>query len=148
MRFLLNLFIQFLKAIRPQIVPPPGPIAVGRVSEFAAGTLTEVDINGTSVLVTRVGDKLCAIENRCAHLPVPLGSGRVEDGTVICPLHNSRYELCSGANLDWTPGVAGVRVPRWTQQMIALGQSPKGIRAYPVTVENDTVYVNVYVEGV
>ncbi|MGV2435991.1 MAG UNVERIFIED_CONTAM: hypothetical protein LVT10_14815 [Anaerolineae bacterium] len=49
--------------------------------------------------------------------------------------------MCTGENLDWVTGVAGVRVPKWTSELIALGQEPHGIRSYTVVEENDAVFV-------
>ncbi|MEO1439033.1 MAG: Rieske 2Fe-2S domain-containing protein [Chloroflexota bacterium] len=118
-------------------------VSVGSASQFVEGRFTKVDAGGTSVLVTRINGDLCAVRNQCAHLPVPLDGGKIEDGAVVCPFHNSKYDLCSGANMDWTPGVAGVRVPGWTSRLIALGQPPKNITAYPVTVEGDEVFIDI-----
>ena len=147
MQYLVNILISFLKLLRPQVDADPGRVYVGKVVAFTPGRVQEVTVGGASVLVARIGDDFCAVENRCAHLPVPLEGGRVEDGTIVCPLHNSRFDLCTGANLDWTPGVAGVRVPRWSQQLINMGQEPRWITAYPVTVEGSDVYVDVTVRS-
>jgi nitrite reductase/ring-hydroxylating ferredoxin subunit len=147
MKFFVNLLINLLKFLRPQVDADPGRVYVGKVVAFPPGQPKEVTVNGASVLVTRVGDDFCAVENRCAHLPVPLEGGRVEDGCIICPLHNSRFDLCTGANLDWTPGVAGVRVPGWSQQLINMGQEPRNITAYRVTVEGSDVFVDVAVRS-
>lgn len=147
MNFLVNILIQFLKFIRPQVDADPGRVYVGKVAAFTPGVPREVTVNGASVLVTRIGDDFCAVANRCAHLPVPLEGGRVEDGAIICPFHNSRFDLCTGANLDWTPGVGGVRVPAWSQRLINMGQPPQDIAAYPVTVAGSDVFVDVTVRG-
>jgi nitrite reductase/ring-hydroxylating ferredoxin subunit len=146
MRFLINSLIWFLKLVRPQLDASPGRVYVGAQRDFPLNTPRPVDVNDESVLVVRTGEgQFCAVTNRCAHLPVPLEGGRVEDGTIVCPFHNSRFDLCTGDNLDWTPGVGGVRVPNWTRELIAMGQPPRGVQAYPVTVEGDSVYVDVYV---
>jgi len=143
--FVLRLLINFLKIVRPRVDADPGRVYVGKASELAP--LVPVEVNGASVLVARVDDGFCAVENRCAHLPVPLEDGRIEDGTIVCPFHNSRYDLCTGENLDWTPGMAGVTLPRWSQRVIAMGRQPQGIQTFGVTVENDAVYVDVFVRG-
>ncbi len=147
MHILVELLIRFLKLFRPQVIADPGRVYVGKVVAFTPGQVKEVTVNGASVLVARVDDDFCAVENRCAHLPVPLEGGRVEDGTIVCPFHNSRYDLCTGANLDWTPGVVGVRVPRWSQQLINMGQPPRDITAYQVIVEGSDVFVDVAIRS-
>ncbi len=121
----------------------PRRVRVGSAAAFRSGDLQTVDVDGLSIIITRVNGEWCAVRNQCAHLPVPLSGGKVESGTVVCPLHNSRYDLCSGANLDWTPGVAGVTVPVWTQRMIAMGQPPKGIQSYPVTLIGNDIFIEI-----
>jgi nitrite reductase/ring-hydroxylating ferredoxin subunit len=44
--------------------------------------------------------EVCAIAAPCNHFSGPLEEGAREGDTVVCPLHNSRYELCSGKVLD------------------------------------------------
>jgi nitrite reductase/ring-hydroxylating ferredoxin subunit len=116
-------------------------ILVGPSDRFPEGKAIEVDADGTSVLVARVEGRLCAIRNRCAHLPVPLQRGKVEGRTIVCPFHNSRFDLCSGENLDWVPGILGVKVPAWSSRLLALGKKPRGVAAYEVEEEDGQVFV-------
>lgn len=118
-------------------------IHVGSSSKFKEGKITVVDVDGDSVIMTRHEGNVCAVRNQCAHWSVALDAGQVSDGVITCPLHNSKFDLCTGENKDWVPGVAGIRVPRWTSELIALGQEPRGIRAYTVIEEDDKVYVEV-----
>jgi nitrite reductase/ring-hydroxylating ferredoxin subunit len=68
-------------------------------SDITDGTLTAVDIDDRKVLLTRVGGKVCALENTCTHAGGPLNEGTVEDGEVVCPWHGSRFRLSDGAVL-------------------------------------------------
>lgn len=147
MNFFVRLLINFLKLLRPSVQADPGRVYIGPSSDFANGKLREVNVDGASVLVARTADRICAVENRCPHLGVPMDGGRVNDGVLTCPLHNSQFDMCTGENLDWVPGVAGVRVPRWSQQLIAMGQKPTDVRVYKVSEEGDSVYIDVYVES-
>lgn len=115
-------------------------VKVGTVADFSEKP-TPVDVDGISILITRVGDKLCAVRNNCPHWNVSLSNGKVEDGAIICPLHNSRFDLCSGENLDWVPGVAGFKLPDWTRRMIAMGKDPQGLTPYQIEVIDDEVIV-------
>ncbi len=123
----------------------PGRVRVGSVADFADGKLHAVDAAGTSVVVGFAGDSLCAARNRCPHLGLSLTKGpgglRYADGQVVCPWHNSRFDLASGDNLDWAPGFAGIDMPRWSRKMIALGRKPSPLTTYDVIVEGDDVYV-------
>ncbi|NDJ61331.1 MAG: Rieske (2Fe-2S) protein, partial [Chloroflexi bacterium] len=90
---------------------------------------------------TRIDGKVCVVRNQCAHLPVPLDGGKLADGAVVCPLHNSKFDMCTGANLDWTPGFAGVRAPAWSRRLIAMGREPQSLASYTVIENEDGVFV-------
>ena len=120
-------------------------VRVGSAKDLADGNLHTVDVEGTSVVVGLAGESLCAARNRCPHLGFSLTKGpgglRYADGQVVCPWHNSSFDLATGENLDWTPGLAGKDMPRWSRRMIALGRKPSSLTTYDVTVEADDVYV-------
>ena len=64
--------------------------------------------------------KYYAIANKCPHRGAPLGEGRIEEGIVICPNHEWRFKLESGANM----------------------QNPElFIPTYPVKVKNENIYI-------
>ena len=64
--------------------------------------------------------KYYAIANKCPHRGSPLGEGRIEEGIVICPGHEWRFKLESGANM----------------------QNPElFIPTYPVKTKNDNIYI-------
>lgn len=122
-------------------------IMVGTLADFPDGKLRAVDADGTSVIVARLDGELCAARNHCPHLGLPLTTGpgglRYADGVVQCPWHNSRFELCTGENLDWATGFAGRDVPRWSRRVIALGRRPAPLHTYPVVVDGEDVFVEV-----
>lgn len=53
---------------------------------------------GDSAVLVRLGDRLQAFKNACAHLGMPLDGGTidVEAGTLTCPWHGFRYDCMSG----------------------------------------------------
>lgn len=60
-----------------------------------------VEVEGVGVLLSRSsGGEVCAIAATCNHFGGPLEQGTREDDTVICPLHKSRFNLCSGQVID------------------------------------------------
>ncbi|HEX5850005.1 MAG TPA: DUF2231 domain-containing protein [Rubrobacter sp.] len=63
--------------------------------------LRRVEVEGVGVLLSRSsGGQICAIAATCNHFGGPLEQGEREDDTVICPRHNSRFDLCSGQPID------------------------------------------------
>lgn len=59
-----------------------------------------VDIGETSVCVARSEGEFFAIYDECSHAEVPLSEGDVEDCTVECWLHGSRFDLATGRVLS------------------------------------------------
>lgn len=119
---------------------------LGHLTDFVDGAALAREVGGTSVVVWRSGDEVCVVRNRCPHLGLSLLSGpggmHVQDGQITCPWHSSRFDLCSGANLDWVVGVAGRSIPGWSQRMVAMGRKPSPLTTYPVTRDGDDVYVD------
>jgi nitrite reductase/ring-hydroxylating ferredoxin subunit len=115
-------------------------VSIGAVAEFSAPSRV-VNAEGQSVIVIRTSKGLCAVLNRCSHLPLPLAGGKIEGDTITCPFHMSKFDVCSGQNLDWTAGVLGVKAPAWSRGLIALGKSPQPVQTYRVTEENGQVFL-------
>jgi nitrite reductase/ring-hydroxylating ferredoxin subunit len=122
-----------------------GRVRVGSLSDFADGQLHNVDAGGTSVVIGVVDGIPYAARNRCPHLGQPLTRGPAgtsfTDAQDTCPWHNSRFDFCTGENLDWATGFAGRAMPGWSARVIALGRKPAPLTTYTVVVEGDDVYV-------
>jgi nitrite reductase/ring-hydroxylating ferredoxin subunit len=120
---------------------------IGTLADFPDGSAQAREVAGTGVVVWRDGDEVCVVRNHCPHLGLSLTKGpggvHAADGEITCPWHNSRFELCSGRNLDWVTGVAGRSTPKWSQRLISMGRSPASLTTYPVTQEGDEVFVEI-----
>jgi 3-phenylpropionate/trans-cinnamate dioxygenase ferredoxin subunit len=66
------------------------------LSELRDSTPAKVDVDGLDVAVVRHGDEVFAIEDECSHAAVALSEGDVEDYTLECFLHGSRFDLRTG----------------------------------------------------
>jgi nitrite reductase/ring-hydroxylating ferredoxin subunit/uncharacterized membrane protein len=64
--------------------------------KLSEGKLTRALYKDTPILLVRLGRKIHAIAETCAHLGGPLSEGKLEGDTVICPWHASAFELDSG----------------------------------------------------
>jgi nitrite reductase/ring-hydroxylating ferredoxin subunit/uncharacterized membrane protein len=58
--------------------------------------LFKVDLEGLSVLLTRVNGDLVALAERCTHRGAPLSEGERQGDCVVCPWHQSVFDLHSG----------------------------------------------------
>jgi nitrite reductase/ring-hydroxylating ferredoxin subunit/uncharacterized membrane protein len=70
-------------------------------AELPDSGLRRSEVEGVGVLLSRSSrGEVCAISATCNHFGGPLEQGDREDDTVVCPLHNSRFDLCSGQVID------------------------------------------------
>jgi 3-phenylpropionate/trans-cinnamate dioxygenase ferredoxin component len=66
------------------------------LSELTSGVPLRVELDDLDVAVVRVGDEVFALEDVCSHADFPLSDGEVEDCTIECALHGSRFDLRTG----------------------------------------------------
>lgn len=85
-------------------------VTVAEVAELTDDEPLSVDVDDElSVALVRHRGDLYAIEDECSHANVPLSEGDVEDGTIECYLHGSRFELATGRAVN-LPATEPVRV--------------------------------------
>jgi 3-phenylpropionate/trans-cinnamate dioxygenase ferredoxin component len=96
---------------------------VAALSELADESAVKVEVGGTPVCLARTQGEVLAVNDVCSHADVSLSEGDVEDGTVECWLHGSRFDLRTGRPTG---------LP-----------ATKPVATYPVTIEGDDVFVDV-----
>lgn len=95
-----------------------------KVSDLPDVGAVQVRIDGHPVSVVRAEDgSLHAIDDICTHANVSLSEGEVEDTTIECWLHGSRFDLLTGE-------------PTGLPATVPVG-------VYAVTVEGDDVLVDI-----
>jgi 3-phenylpropionate/trans-cinnamate dioxygenase ferredoxin subunit len=96
-------------------------------SELAEDTPHRVVLDGVPVTLVRTEGEVYAINDVCSHANVSLSEGEVEDCTIECWLHGSRFDLRTGRPSG----------PPATQP----------VPVYPVKIEADAVYVDLNQES-
>jgi 3-phenylpropionate/trans-cinnamate dioxygenase ferredoxin subunit len=71
------------------------------MSELSFDSLVErkpvkIDLNGTPVCVTRIGNEVFAIADTCSHSEASLSEGDVTDYKIECWLHGAEFDIRSG----------------------------------------------------
>jgi nitrite reductase/ring-hydroxylating ferredoxin subunit len=100
-----------------------GAVRVARLEELAAGAPRLVEVNGSRVVLVRVGDNVYACGEVCVHQGGPLSEGTVSGSRLACPWHGWQFDVRTGTCLMPTRGGA--------------------VPSYPVRIEAGDVWVEV-----
>jgi 3-phenylpropionate/trans-cinnamate dioxygenase ferredoxin subunit len=100
-----------------------GFVKVASLSALADDTALHVEVGNVPVCLARSGGEVMAILDECSHAEVSLSDGEVENCTVECWLHGSRFDLRTGKPTG-LPATEAVPV-------------------YPVRIDGDDIYVAV-----
>jgi nitrite reductase/ring-hydroxylating ferredoxin subunit/uncharacterized membrane protein len=109
---------------------------IADAAEIRAGVLSEANLNGVPLVLTRDGDGIVVLADRCTHRGGPLHEGELEDGCIVCPWHGSRFTL-DGAVVGGpaTRPVAAYEVRITDGQVYARrADEPRTLRIRPVGV--------------
>ncbi|MDV6343141.1 Rieske (2Fe-2S) protein [Nitrosomonas sp. Is37] len=75
-----------------------------KISEFRAGQLKRVELEGKGVLVAKVGGNFYAIGDKCTHRGCSLSNGTLEGTIVTCACHGSKFDITNGKVVVWVGG--------------------------------------------
>ena len=79
--------------------------------DLAENSMKCVEVKGVQVLLARKDGSVYALQHNCSHMNGPLSEGELlDDCSVRCPWHGSRFSLETGEVLD---GPSTYRQPRF-----------------------------------
>ena len=93
------------------------------VDDIADESAMSVEVDGVLVCLAKSEGEVFALDDTCSHAEVALSDGDVEEGTIECWLHGSRFDLRSGRPTG---------LP-----------ATQPVRTYPVKIDGDDVWVAV-----
>ena len=108
---------------------PDDWIDAGRASELAPGKMRRIDASGRRMLLANVGGKFYATDDTCTHEDASLSTGSLQGACVKCPLHGSRFDVCTGEVLE-DPAEENLKTyrVRMEGERILIGLRPAGMR--------------------
>jgi nitrite reductase/ring-hydroxylating ferredoxin subunit len=140
----------------------PGAVTIdaGSLAELPEGAMRRATHGDLDVLVAHTPAGLVAIDDRCPHMSAPLSIGELEGCVVACPLHEGRFDLCTGGvvRMPTTGGLDadGEYHPTWSPAGREPKVDPPGkkaearrltrvrrLRYYPVRVVDGRIQVDV-----
>jgi nitrite reductase/ring-hydroxylating ferredoxin subunit/uncharacterized membrane protein len=95
------------------------------------------DAAGVPVLLLRRGGGVVALADRCTHRGGPLHDGSIDDGTITCPWHGSRFCTDDGTIVE---GPAARPAPVFETRVVAgrvevrRSLEPRALRTNPVGI--------------
>ncbi len=78
-------------------------IDVCPLAELPPGSVTAAEIDGKRVCVANVHGEVFAVRDRCPHLFAPLSAGELNGAHIVCPWHDSEFDMRSGETKRWLP---------------------------------------------
>jgi naphthalene 1,2-dioxygenase system ferredoxin subunit len=132
----------------------------GPVADLVEGAMRRVTDGDLDVLVAHTPAGVVAVDDRCPHMSAPLSIGDLEGCVVACPLHEGRFDLCTGETVQMptTGGLDpdGVYHPTWSPAGKDAKVDPPGRKAearrltrvrrmhyYPVRIRAGRIEVSV-----
>jgi len=109
---------------------------VAKIEELKSGAMKKVIVQRREILLTKVGDKYYATDDRCLHMKGDLSQGKLEGAVVTCPVHGSQYDVTNGQVVRWLKGGLMSKIGS------ALKPS-KNLTVYNIKVEDGRVLVEV-----
>jgi 3-phenylpropionate/trans-cinnamate dioxygenase ferredoxin subunit len=111
-------------------------IRVAAVTDLNSGSMKKIRRKGRDLLLARVGDRFYCTDAYCPHLGGDLSEGVLTGTILTCPVHHSQFDIADGHVLRWTDLTGKVLVAAKNQR------PPRPLVTYPVTIEDDAVFVS------
>ncbi len=100
---------------------PADLVEAGKTGELGPGTMKRLELKGRRILLANVDGRFYAADDTCTHEEASLSTGFLKGPLVKCPLHGSRFNVCTGEVLE--------------------EPAEDNLRTYPVRVEGDRILV-------
>jgi nitrite reductase/ring-hydroxylating ferredoxin subunit len=98
-----------------------GFVKIANLGEVAPGRMQRFDLNGERILLANVDGRICATADTCTHEDASLSAGSLRGELVRCPLHGSRFNVCTGKVME--------------------EPAEQDLKTYPVRVEGEDVLI-------
>ncbi|MFZ0697333.1 MAG: Rieske 2Fe-2S domain-containing protein [Nitrososphaeraceae archaeon] len=110
-------------------------VEVAKTSEITSGKMKHVEVEGKEIVVSNVGGKYYAMDDRCGHMNALLSMGNLSnDNLVTCPFHGARFDVTNGKKVKepvLTPSQEMEPLPKtWQKFFEYVGQLMAHIKTY------------------
>lgn len=110
---------------------------VASTRELAVGEMKAFKVADEKIVLYHLDDGFYATQANCTHMFANLSKGKIIDTCKVqCPLHRARFDIRTGAVVDWANFPPGV-------QLLNVVRGEKPLKTYKVVVEGEQVKVEV-----
>jgi 3-phenylpropionate/trans-cinnamate dioxygenase ferredoxin subunit len=102
-------------------------VEAAKADEIRPGTMKRIELQGRRILLANVNGRLCAVDDTCTHEEASLSTGVLRGELVKCPLHGSRFSVCTGEVLE--------------------DPAEENLRTYPVRLEGGHILIGLRAAG-
>lgn len=106
----------------------PKFMRVASTTDIPAGKMIKVKLGDKDVMIARVGDDYCALNNACPHANGSLADGTLTDGVVTCPKHKAQFNARTGEAVG-------------EAKIIVFRTMPKNAVTYEVKIEGTDILI-------
>jgi nitrite reductase/ring-hydroxylating ferredoxin subunit len=104
-------------------------------NELAEGARQVVKVGGHAILLTHHDGRIYATASACPHMRLPLKGGKIGGYTIVCPWHQSAFDLETGDVKEWSPW------PPAVGRMLGALSREKALPVFPTKVEDGRIWV-------
>jgi len=88
-----------------------------------ADSMKQFYVDDHEILVVNLNGQFYCYEGRCTHAGAPLAEGTLNGDVLTCPWHGSQFKITDGS--------------------VTRGPAEKPLKAYPSTVKNNFLFIEV-----
>jgi nitrite reductase/ring-hydroxylating ferredoxin subunit len=89
--------------------PPAAEQHFEAVAAPAPGQVLVATIDGVEVAIANTDGLFRAFDDTCSHRECPLSEGAIDESSVTCPCHKSRFDLTTGVPMNG-PATLPIRI--------------------------------------
>ena len=107
-----------------------------RTTDIPAGQHKAFSVKGEKIIVYHLSDGFFATQAKCPHMFASLQRGQVgEDTSIRCPLHHARFDIRTGAVIEWACFPPGI-------QLLNPLRKERPLRTWPVTDRDGELFID------
>ncbi len=115
------------------------------LADLPPGSVTAADVDGQRVCVANVHGEVFAVRDRCPHLFAPLSAGELNGSHIVCPWHDSEFDMRSGETRKWLPSGIWNMIDRFAPPLpppLEAKLKPTQIRRFRTRIVHGTIRVS------